>query len=245
MIAKSSIDRIAPSRRPHGRAAGYHRWRDLLFLHWPVPAELLRPLVPATLELDSFDGTAYVGVIPFRLRGVRSRWWPWPLALNFLETNVRTYVRCGGVPGIYFFSLDANSRLAVWGAQCLWGLPYHYAYMSFERRGQEMSHETCRASDGARHRVHFRIGELLGPSRPGTIEHFLLERYWLFVARGGGLLGGQVHHVPYPAQAAQVLCVHDDLIGAAGLPQPAGPPTFAHYAAGVDVEIFGLKRMEP
>ena len=107
------IDRIAPTRRPAGTAAGFQRWRSLLFLHWPVPVEVLRSLIPAELDLDLHDGVAYVGVVPFAMQGIRPWWCPEALAFNFLETNVRTYVLNGGKPGVYFFSLDANSRAAV------------------------------------------------------------------------------------------------------------------------------------
>src|ERR1700733_12378829 len=98
------IDRIAPTRRPDQRVAGYQRWRSLLFLHWAIPVDLLRPLVPTQLALDLHNGSAYVGVVPFAMEGVRPRWCPEICALNFLETNVRTYVLCNDKPGVFFFS---------------------------------------------------------------------------------------------------------------------------------------------
>jgi uncharacterized protein YqjF (DUF2071 family) len=106
----------------------------------------------------------------------------------------------------------------------------------------KVRYESRRVGSGARHFVEYEIGEKLGASVPGTIEHFLLERYLLFVVRRAGLYVGQVHHSPYPAQLADVLTVEDELIAAAGLPQPPQPPDLAHYAAGVDVEIFPLRR---
>ena len=110
------IDRTGPTLRPNRPVRGYQKWRSLLFLHWPVPLETLRPLVPKSLEIDLYDGVAWVGVVPFAMFGVRSRWWPPYQAFDFLETNVRTYVHHQGQPGVYFFSLDAASALAVWAA---------------------------------------------------------------------------------------------------------------------------------
>jgi hypothetical protein len=236
------IDRIAPTRRPSDVVKAYQKWRSLLFLHWPVPVDALRAVVPPQLDLDLCDGVAYVGVVPFLMQAVRPRFVPERLGFNFLETNVRTYVHHQGRPGVYFFSLEASSRLAVWAARTGWGLPYHHARMQCRRTDGRIQYESLRAGSGARHFVEYEIGEKLGASSPGTIEHFLLERYLLFVARRKGLYVGQVFHSPYPAQLAEVLTVEDQLIAAAGLPQPTQPPALAHYAAGVDVEIFPLRR---
>jgi uncharacterized protein YqjF (DUF2071 family) len=235
------IDRLAPTRRPAQRVVGFQRWRSLLFLHWPVPADVVRRLVPAELSLDLYDGVAYVGVVPFVMQGVRPRWWPERFAFNFLETNVRTYVHHHGRPGVYFFSLEASSRLAVFAARTGWGLPYHHAHMEITQKGAEVTYRTRRRSSGAAHQVRYRVGDVLGPSRPGTLQHFLLERYLLFVQCKGRLLAGQVHHTPYPAHQAQVLQVQDDLIAAAGFPRVQEPPAFVHYSPGVDVEIFPLR----
>jgi hypothetical protein len=166
-------------------------------------------------------------------------------AFNFLETNVRTYVLCNDRPGVYFFSLEASSRIAVWAARVFWGLPYHYARMKMTHTANEISYHSRRASNGAAHQVRYKLGETVGPSEPGTLEHFLLERYLLFVKRGSQILCGQVHHTPYPVQKVQVLEVQDELIAAAGVPQPSGPPVFAHYSSGVDVEVFALQAMSP
>ena len=234
------IDRLGPTQRPQEPVWGYQNWRKLLFLHWQVPLEALRPLVPDALTLDVHDGVAYVGVVPFVMRDIRPRWWPAAAAFNFLETNVRTYVHLDGQPGVYFFSLEASSRLAVLAARYGWGLPYHYARMDIQEQEGAIHYESVRAT-GPRHAASYRIGEPLGPSEPGSLEFFLLERYLLFVSRYQQLYVGQVHHTPYPAQQVELLDVHDELIQAAGLDQPAGDPCCAHYAAGVDVDIFALK----
>ncbi|MEW4565800.1 DUF2071 domain-containing protein [Bremerella sp. JC770] len=237
------IDRISPTIRPDRPVRGYQRWRSLLFLHWPVPVEVLRPLVPAGLEIDQHDGVAYVGVVPFAMEGVRNAWWPKWAAMTFLETNVRTYVYRGSEPGVYFLSLDAANRLAVWGARHLWGLPYYHAKMSLFRSGDEITYEMSRAGSDARHRVRYRIGRALGPSQPESLEHFFLERYLLFLEHRGTLYSGQVHHVPYPAHEVELLEIEDSLVVASGLAISSGPPAYAHFSPGVDVEILGLQSL--
>ena len=234
------IDRVSPSRRPPGRIAGYQKWRSLLFMHWPAPVDILRRLVPAELELDLYEDEAYLGVVPFEMEGVRPWWWPEACSLRFLETNLRTYVVCNGRPGIYFFSLEANSRLAVCGARAGWGLPYYYAAAKTTRTDDVIKYETRRPGNRPGHSVRYRIGNELGPSELGTVQHFFLERYLLFVERAGTVYSGQVHHAPYPAFDATILDVRDGLIAAAGFPPAVNPPKFAHYSSGVDVEVFPL-----
>ena len=209
-------------------------------MHWPVPVEALRPLVPARLEIDLYDGVAYVGLTPFAVKAARPLGAPKALGLRFLETNVRTYVHVDGrEPGIYFFSLDAASLIGVVGACLSLGLPYVLARMHARRRGGIVDYVARRLSGRwPRLAVRYEIGEPLGASRPGTLEHFLLERYLLHLERWGKLWTVQVHHVPYPVRRARVLALHDELIAADGLPEPAGLPPLVHYSPGVDVEIF-------
>lgn len=233
------MDRIAPTQRPEGKNAGTQRWRELLFLHWPVPVEALRPLIPARLSLDLWEGEAFVGVVPFLMREIAPSWWPKALGFDFLECNLRTYVHLEGEgPGVYFFSLEASSWLAVQAARVGWGLPYHHARMTSASADGVTEYRTVRRSDGARHAVRYEVGEALGPSAPGSLEHFFLERYLLYSEKGEELVLGQVHHPPYPAQRATVHEVEDSLVAAAGLPPVSGPPALVHYAAGVDVEVF-------
>ena len=232
-------DRLAPARRPPGPPIGYQEWRRLLFLHWPMWPELVRSLVPERLALDLYDGAAYVGLIPFVVQALRPIGAPRWLGLDFLETNVRTYVHLGGrEPGVYFFSLDAASLLAVIGVRAAFGLPYFFA-RGQERLASGRVEYTLRRISAARPSCHveYEVGEPLGPAEPGTLEHFLLERYLLHVQRGPTLWTVQVHHRPYPLQWVRRLDVQDELVGAAGLPAPSGPP-LAHYASGVDGAVF-------
>ena len=236
------IDRIAPTLRPDGRPKGYQKWRSLLFLHWSAPIEALRPLVPDSLELDLYDGEAYIGLVPFAMRDVRPACWPGGWGMSFLETNVRTYVHHQGRPGVYFFSLEAASRIAVWAARQGWSLPYFHARMSLLTGDDgQVSYASRRAGHGPRLSVRYRVGEPLGASALGTLEHFLLERYLLFTQSRSVIYMGQVHHAPYPAHRADVLGVQDELIAAAGLPAVDAPPRFSHYSPGVDVEVFRLQ----
>jgi len=235
------IDRISPTRRPERSVWGWQNWRQLLFMHWPVPVQALRDAVPSSFELDLYEGVAYVGVVPFAMQSVRPRFVPGPAALDFLETNVRTYVVRGGEPGVYFFSLEAASRLAVAAARAAFALPYHYAHMTLQPGADVTHYATRRRRTGVRHDVRYRVHEPLAASAPGTLQHFLLERYLLFTERRGTPLRGQVHHVPYPVQRAEVLEVHDELVAAAGLPAVSGLPPIVHYSPGVDVEVFALE----
>jgi uncharacterized protein YqjF (DUF2071 family) len=199
--------------------------------------------VPASLALDLFDGVAYAGVVAFAIDQARPPGVPAALGLAFLETNARTYVHVDGRdPGVYFFSLDAASNLAVGGARVGFGLPYFPARMRLERRGRAVSYAVRRLlPNRPRFAAQYTVGAPLGPAAPGTLEHFLVERYLLHVERGGALWSTQVHHRPYPLYQAHVYAVSDELLRAAGLPAPAGPP-LAHFATRVDVDVFAPRR---
>src|SRR5439155_6472729 len=166
-----------PTRRPTGWPAGFQRWRSLLFLHWPMPLEVLRPLVPSRLVSDTYDGVAYVGLVLFLVQGARPVLVPEALSLEFLETNVRTYVHLHGRdPGVYFFSLDAASRLAVAAARLGLGLPYRLARMQMIDQQSVVEYRARRRGSGQpRLLIRYERGRYLGPAVPGTLEHFLIE----------------------------------------------------------------------
>jgi len=149
-VGARPIDRVAPSRRDSciGRAAGRQTWRALLFLHWAIPEEAVRRLVPPALSIDVFEGVTYVGLVPFTMHDVRLG----PLGLaDFLEVNLRTYVHADGVPGVWFFSLDAVSRLAVWGGRALYRLPYFHAEMACDRRDGTYDYRSSSPSSQTRY----------------------------------------------------------------------------------------------
>ena len=227
-------------------------WRELLFLHWAVPAEQLRPLVPPQLDLDSFEGTAYVGLVPFTMTGVRPTGLPpLPGLSSFHETNVRTYVhRAGYDHGVWFFSLDAANRLAVLAARIGFHLPYYHARMFLERipssrpgEPQSIVYAGVRRRPSPRPAGYTIRATPTGPvqtAQSGTLEHFLVERYLLYALADSRLHRGQVHHHPYPLQSAEVHSVDENLLAAAGIVRPNSAP-LAHFSAGVDVRVYGLQ----
>jgi uncharacterized protein YqjF (DUF2071 family) len=238
------MDRITPTRRPERENAGTQKWRDLAFLHFEVPVELVRSQVPPELELDLWEGKALVGVVPFAMFDVRPRWVPYvPGVSDFLELNVRTYVVAEGrYPGVHFFSLEAESTVAVAAARAGWGLPYFRASMDLAREEDVITYRSQRLFPGPTPAVfqgRYRVGPALGPSEPGGLAHFLAERYLLFTVDEGVIRAGQVSHTPYPLHELEVLQLDQSMLAAAGL--PGEHPLFsAHYAPGVDVEVFGL-----
>src|SRR5215210_3491100 len=166
---------------PEGPWVQGQTWLDLLFAHWSLPVEVLRPAVPAELPLDTFDGRAWLGITPFEVSGLRALGTPpVPRLSRFAETNVRTYTTIGGRPGIYFLSLDAASCAAVAGARLTYRLPYFRARMSIERSGDEIRYRSRRLGGGAELIARYRAnGPPLQPPF-GTLEHFLTERYCLY-----------------------------------------------------------------
>jgi uncharacterized protein YqjF (DUF2071 family) len=177
-------------------------WVDLAFLHWRVDGEELQRAVGRAVELDTFDGDAWLGVTPFLLVDFRLRGLPAvPRLSTFPELNVRTYVTRDDRPGIWFFSLDAASTLAVEGAKRLYKLPYHRAQMSCTRAGDRVRYESARP--GAAFSGSYRgTGDLFQPE-PGTLEHFLTERYCLYTENGGRVYRADIHHPPWDLQRGE------------------------------------------
>lgn len=236
------VDRLTPCERPHEAHIGYQTWRDLLFAHWAVDPDQLTALLPKGLELDLWRGEALVGVVPFYMEGVRPKWAPRWSAFNFYELNVRTYVLHRGEPGVYFFSLDAASWIAVCAARVGWSLPYYPARFHQSRLESRITYRAHRILPrGAYLDVEYELGEVLGASKPETLEHFLLERYLLFTERRGVIYRGQVHHTPYPAQRAHLMRCESNLIETLGIYPLEREPRYVHYASGVEVDIFPLR----
>lgn len=222
-------------------------WRDLLFMHWPVPEEALRPLIPSSLQLDTFDGSAWLGVVPFRMTGVRPRFLPGvPWLSNFPELNLRTYVSAGGKPGIWFFSLDAHNPVAVRIARATFKLPYFDAKMSCETSGETIRYESARTHRGAPEASfsgsYRPTGETFD-SRPDTLENFLTERYCLYAGDEDQVSRGDIHHSMWPLQRAEVEVEKLVMTEQIGLKQPDSEPLL-HYASRLDVVAWPPRRID-
>ena len=221
----------------------HQRWAELGFLHWPVSVAAVRDLVPRALTIDTFEGQAFVGLVPFTVSGARPMLMPpLPWVSDFHEVNVRTYVhRDGAEPGVWFFSLDAANPVVVAAARALFRLPYHHARMEMDVDAGGIDFSSERASDpraacGLRYEP---VGTPV-PAAVGTLEHFLAERYLLYTESGGRLFQAQVHHEPYPLQPARAELRRETLVAAAQIARPDTPPPLVHFAREVNVEIFGL-----
>jgi len=263
-------DRLRIRNRPRGIPLMYQSWGKLLFMHWPIDPEILRPLIPSQLSIDTFAGRAWIGVVPFTMWGIRASFLPSiPGTSAFHELNVRTYVHYDGVPGVWFFSLDAANSLAVWGARTFYGLPYFKATMSLNQRANTIDYSSVRsdgrtyaqffAADAVGFRANFdssqfqnlpqarleaswKIGDPLPPSQPGEIEFFLTERYCLYSYRRGRLYRSRIFHDSWPLRAASVDSCKSTMIESLGIAQPEGEPLL-HYAESIAVDIWPLQRV--
>ena len=217
-------------------------WEDLLFAHWRVPSDAIRPLVPAALNLDEFDGSSWVGVVPFRMSGVMRRHLPdLPGLSAFPEMNVRLYVEFAGKPGVWFLSLDATNAIAVWAARRLFHLPYFQAQMSVSNHGGEFKYVSRR--QGAEFSATY--GPVGQPYRAakGSLEHWLTERYCLYArSPDGALWRNEVHHAPWPLQSARADVRLNTMLKSHGI-SVAGPPELLHFARRLDVVVWNGERV--
>ncbi len=221
-------------------------WHDLLFAHWPIPPATLAALIPPQLTPDLYDGQAWIGVVPFRMSGVRPRGvagMPWLSA--FPELNVRTYVTAadGSKPGVYFFSLEAANPVAVSVARRVFRLPYFRARMRLTDHGDHIDYTSTRTHTGAPPAVFAgRYAPTGGvyASTPGALDHWLTERYCLYTVTGGGrVYRGDIHHAQWPLQPAQAEFTVNTMAAAASIDLPDTPPLL-HFARRLDVVVWPL-----
>lgn len=215
-------------------------WHDLLFAHWEIPAEQIRRLVPANLELDLFNGKAFVAVAPFHMSGIRSRGMsPLPGLSRFPELNVRTYVRYKDIPGVWFFSLDAGNLPAVWGARLGYALPYFHARMSVKPVGDKFEYSSQRLQDPRPAEFRGRYWPVSAPRRreKNSLEHFLTERYCLYAIRNGRVLRGHIHHLPWALQDAEAEIELNTVAKADGIDLPSTKPLL-HFSRFLQVLIW-------
>jgi uncharacterized protein YqjF (DUF2071 family) len=222
---------------PRGWTMG-QTWEELLFAHWRVPADVVRAHVPPGLEVDEHDGSAWLGITPFRLTGLRARGLlPLPGVSSFLELNVRTYVTRDERPGIWFFSLDASSRLAVAAARRGYKLPYFQARMSATKRGEWVEYECARVAEAGRvFSGRYRPEGAVFTAEPGSLEWFLVERYCLYATDRGRLARADIHHELWPLQPAEA---EIELASISPLDLHGEP--LVHFSRRQDVVIWPLE----
>lgn len=227
-------------------------WSELLFAHWPIDPERLRLLLPVGLEVDTFDGQGWFAVVPFQME-FRLRGLSWPC--RFQEINVRTYVRYGNKPGVFFFSLDANDWPTVLGARGFFSLPYYFAHMQLNRQNPgtdqapEFHFTSERQHQPTNTQNHFEASyRPISPvtlTQSGTLEYWLTERYCLYsTKRDGSLYRCEVHHPPWPLQPAEAEIRQNTMLAGTGLAFPDnGQPPLLHYAERVDVLVWPLQKL--
>lgn len=219
-------------------------WEHLLFLHWQWDPAAIQRTLPAGLTVDTHEGSAWLGVVPFYMSRIRPVFLPPVLWISwFLELNVRTYV-CDerGRPGVWFYSLDCNRPPAVWLARTFFHLPYQHATMQATTVGDRTSYRSQRRGDAVASEFEWTgVGEPAA-AEPGTLEFYLAERYRLFaVTPSGRIRSGSVHHTPYPLRRAEVGKYSTRLLELAGFESPTRPPDHACCSRGVDVSVFALE----
>ncbi len=222
-------------------------WHELLFAHWPIAPENLRPLVPQMLSLDIYEGECWVGIVPFYMTYVRPRGIPPITGLSsFVELNVRTYVTLQGIPGVYFFSLDASNPVAVALARSIFHLPYFNAVMTSKRIDEEIHYSSQRTHKNAplaEFQAVYRPTTPIFFAQQGSLEHWLTERYCLYtVVPGNGVYRGDIHHIPWPLQQAELETIKDTMAISHTIHLPDIPPLL-HYSHLQEVLIWPLKHV--
>lgn len=222
-------------------------WHDLLFIHWTVPVEILRPHIPEPLVVDTYEQQAWIGVVPFYMTGVRPPGCPnIPWLCNFPELNVRTYVTLNDKPGVWFLSLDAHQAFAVWIARRTFHLPYYNAsidYSNDDGRIAYKSHRTHRGSAPARFAAEYRAVGDVYRTQPGDLDHWLISRYCLYAADGkGNIYRGDIDHQPWPLQLAEARITTNTMTHSFHIIPPVEKPLL-HYAARLKTKAWKLTRV--
>ena len=218
-------------------------WHDLLFIHWPVPADVLKPHVPDSLTIDERGGSAWLSLVPFHMSGVTLRGVPaLPWLSAFAEMNLRTYVTLDGKPGVWFLRMDAERALAVWTARFGLGLPYVWSSMRVNPDGERVQYQSDR-SDAVFHARYGPTEAVVEPSH-GSLEAFLTERYCLYTMIAGRLARMEIHHGPWPLQAADATITANSIPASLGLPGPIGQPLM-QFSRRQEVVGWGLERITP
>jgi uncharacterized protein len=237
-----AIDRLCVRQRPDGCPILHQRWHQLLFLHWRFEPNAVRHVVPAGLELDLFDGDAWVGLTPFTASRMRTTLLPSLPGLSTMhEINVRVYVHRDGIPGIWFPSLDATSALAVWGARLAYRLPYYRARMQVTQQANTVSFRSERNHRGAPPATFdatWEVGAGSFEALPGSLDFFLIERYVLYAGNSGRLLRARIHHRPWPLRRAKLIHLRSTMLEAQRLPGDDIPPVVHAQGESFDMAVW-------
>lgn len=240
------VDRLSVRHRPDGQPVMHQDWGKLLFMHWRIDESLLRPHIPKSLEIDTYGDSAWLAITPFTMwdiRGIPPYMPPIPGLDSMHELNVRTYVHYNGVPGVWFFSLDANSSAAVLAARTFYHLPYHTADIDMQGKRVIKYRLKRRDDPPAQFKAEWEVGEALPQSQPGSREFFLTERYLLYTEHRGTLYRARIFHEPWELYKAELRSFGSTMAEAAQLPQPKTQPIL-HYAEQVSVDIWMLESVE-
>jgi uncharacterized protein YqjF (DUF2071 family) len=223
------------------------RWHDLLFMHWPLPAAALEPFIPKTLTVDTFEGPAWLGIVPFHMSGIRMRCLPEvPGTSAFPELNVRTYVTDGRKPGVWFFSLDAANLTAVKIAIWWYHLPYFYAGMSIEASGKGFNYRSRRTGfKAAGPELNMEYGPCGDPypASKGSLEHWLTERYCLYAADRDSVYRAEIHHAPWKLQAADATIFKNTMADFIPLSLPESKPLL-HFSRLQEVLVWAPEKIK-
>ena len=246
MADAENIDRLSIRERPDRVPIMEQTWGKLLFMHWRLPGEALRARIPAQLTLDTYEGEAWIAVVPFTIWGMRASFLPPVPGLSEMhELNVRTYVHYKGVPGVLFLSLDATSSLAVLGARTFFLVPYFNAEMSLRQDGGKIVYHSRRTHANAPQAsfdATWEFGDALGTSEPGSLEFFLTERYCFYTVSGESVYQCRIHHPPWQLREAKVSSLMSTMIESHALPTPEGEPLL-HYSEEQPVEVWTLEKV--
>lgn len=233
------IDRLAMRGRPEGMPVMHQTWEKLLFMHWPFAPEMVQPYLPRGLEIDTFNGVAWVGLTPFTISNFAlTPLPPIPGASSFHELNLRTYAHVNGVPGVWFFTLEASKLLPVIGARTFYWLDYRHSDMIFRTKGDRLEFIAHREDKiNADFEAEWIPGEALPMPETDSLDFFLVERYALFAARENQLMQARIYHTPWELHSAELISFETTMFDWLGLPNPIAEPLL-HYSPVQNVEIW-------
>lgn len=244
MSAPTIEQRLALREVPAQSMVMHQRWENLLFLHWACDPAEIQPMLPEGLRVDTFDGKAWIAIVPFDMCGIRPRFCPpVPGVSDFLELNVRTYAYDDkGRSGVWFDSLDCNQGLAVWTARTFFHLPYKDAQMSRTLGADgHIAYRSQRKGDAHVSEFEYRRSPDTRLAEPGTLDFFLAERYLLFSKTPDGIRTGRVHHAPYPLAEVELGRWDSRVFQLNGRQERTRPPDHVVASPGVQVKVFPLQ----